>query len=146
MNIVITSSDLYSKLAITTLKSLFINNQNVADITIYYIGDHLSNSSYKNLEDLVLEYNRKIIFLSMPEYLNNLSGSNRNGQTVFCYCYFQEILPKNVDKVLLLEGDQIITGNLSELYDIDISNYYIAAADDLQSSVYKRKIGMSLQN
>lgn len=142
MNIVITSSDLYSKLAITTLKSLFINNKSVNEITIYYIGDNLSETSYQNLVDLVNEYNRKIVFVPMPKSFDQLTGSNRNGQTVFCYCYFQDLLPETVDKVLLLEGDQLITGDITELYDTDISDYYIAAADDLQSSLYKKKIGM----
>ena len=140
MNIVMTSSDLYSKLVITTFKSLFINNADVDDITIYYIGDKLTEQSKTNLINLVNEYNRKIVFVPMPEHFDNLAGSNRNGQTVFCYCYFQDLLP--VDKVLLLEGDQIVIGNIQELYDTDITDYYIAAADDLQSSLYKKKIGM----
>ena len=142
MNIVITSSDLYSKLAITTLKSLFINNESVKDITIYYIGDNLSETSHKNLFDLANEYSRKIVFVPMPKSFDYLTGSNRNGQTVFCYCYFQDLLPETVDKVLLLEADQIITGDITELYETDITDYYIAAADDLQSSLYKKKIGM----
>lgn len=146
MNIVITSSDLYSKLAITTLKSLFVNNERVKDITIYYIGDNLSKTSHQNLVDLVNEYNRKIVFVPMPKGFNQLTGSNRNGQTVFCYCYFQDLLPETVDKVLLLEGDQIITGDISELYETDIDDYYIAAADDLQSSLYKKKIGMKSES
>lgn len=142
MNIVMTSSDLYSRLAITTFKSLFIHNRDVDEIVIYYIGDKLSKESKNNLTNLVHEYGRKIIFITMPESFNKLTGSNRNGQTVFCYCYFQDLLPVSVEKVLLLEGDQIVTGSLGELYDTDISDCYIAAANDLQSSVYKRKIGM----
>ena len=80
-----TSSDLYSKLAISTFKSLFLNNADVDDITIYYIGDKLSEQSKTNLINLVNEYNRKIVFVPMPEHFDNLAGSNRNGQTVFCY-------------------------------------------------------------
>lgn len=140
MNIVMASSDLYSKLAVTTLKSLFIQNRDVDEIVIYYIGNQLSDESRDNLIELASEYSREIIFIPMPEHFGQLAGSNRNGQTVFCYCYFQDLLP--VDKVLLLEGDQIVTGNLTELYGTDITEYYIAAADDLQSRVYKKKIGM----
>jgi len=142
MNVVMASSDLYSKLAITTFKSLFINNQDVDEIVIYYIGDKLTDESKINLINLVNEYNRKILFIPMPEYFDQLTGSNRNGQTVFCYCYFQDILPETVDKVLLLEGDTIVTGSIKEFWDTDVTDYYIAAADDLQSSIYKKKIGM----
>lgn len=146
MNIVMTSSDLYSKLAITTFESLFIHNKDVDQITIYYIGDKLTAKSRNNLISLVDKYGREIIFLPMPKNFDKLTGSNRNGQTVFCYCYLQDLLPASVEKVLLLEGDQIVTGDLTELYNTDISGYYIAAADDLQSSVYKRKIGMKVSS
>lgn len=142
MNIVFASSDLYSKLGIVTIKSLFMNNTEIDKITIYYICDGISNDNIKNLKKLADDYKRNIVFLDMPEHLSSLSGSNRNGQAVFCYCYFQDILPKTVEKILLLEGDTIVTDSLKEFYDTDISNYYIAAADDLQSKWYKRKLGM----
>ena len=142
MNIVISTSNLYSKLAVTTLKSLFINNKDIDEIEIYYIGDRLSEESRDNIIHVAREYNRQIHFITMPERLYEFAGSNRNGQTVFCYCYLQELLPIEIDKVLLLEADQIIRGNIKELYDTDINDYYIAATDDLQSSIYKKKIGM----
>ena len=134
MNIVFASSDLYSKLGIVTIKSLLMNNLNAEQITIYYIGDGLSEDSISDLTSLADEYHRQIIFLTMPKTFEGLSGSNRNGQTVFCYCYFQDILPQSVDKVLLLEGDTIITGSLEDFYNTDIEDQYIAAADDLQSN------------
>lgn len=142
MNIVFASSDLYSRLGIVTIKSILINSTDINQITIYYIGNGITDRSKKDLVDLVTSYNRNIIFLPMPEYFNSLKGSNRNGQTVFCYCYFQDILPESVEKVLLLEGDTMVTHSLKEFYETDITNYYIAAVDDLQSKWYKRKLGM----
>ena len=142
MNIVMASSDLYSKLAIVTLKSLFINNIDVEEIVIYYIGDRVTDENRDNLINLANEYSRKIVFIEMPESFGEFAGSNRNGQTVFCYCFFQDLLPADVDKVLLLEGDQIVVDSIKDLYNTDISDFYIAAADDLQSSLYKKKIGM----
>lgn len=95
MNIVMTSSDLYSRLAITTFKSLFIHNRDINEIVIYYIGDQLTDESRNNLTRLVNEHDapgrsRRIIFIPMPDGFERLTGSKRNGQTVFCYCYFQE--------------------------------------------------------
>lgn len=146
MNIVFASSDLYSKLAIVTIKSLLMNNMDSNEIVIYYIGDNITNESKVNLTNLVREYSRKIIFLKMPKEFNHFSGSNRNGQTVFCYCYFQDILPKNVDKVLLLEADTIVMGHLDEFYNINMNDYYIAAVDDMQSRWYKQKLGMKKES
>ncbi len=142
MNVVFASSDLYSRLALVTVKSLLMNNTEAAGINIYYIGYQVSEENQQCLKDLVAEYNRKIVFIPFPSVLDSFSGSNRNGQTVFSYCFFQDILPLDVDKVLLLEGDTIVTGSLAEFYETDLSDYYIAASDDLQSKWYKRKLGM----
>ncbi len=143
MNVVITSSDLYSRLAIVTIKSLLMNNTKANSINIYYVGDNISDENQICIKDLVNEYKRNIEFIPLPSQYGSFEGSNRNGQTVFSYCFFQDILPDSVDKVLLLEADAIVTGSLEELYQTDISDYYIAAADDLQSKWYKRKLGMN---
>ncbi len=142
MNVVFASGDQYSRLAIVTIKSLLMNNTEAPGINIYYISNGISEESQQYLKDLVAEYNRKIVFIPFPSELDSFPGSNRNGQTVFSYCFFQDILPSDVDKVLLLEGDTIVTGSLEDFYETDLSDYYIAAADDLQSKWYKRKLGM----
>ncbi len=142
MNVVFASGDLYSRLAVVTIQSLLINNEQAESIDIYYIGDNISEENQQILSDLVAVYKRHIEFLPLPKEMDAFNGSNRNGQTVFSYCFFQDILPDSVDKVLLLEADAVVTGSLEEFYHTDLSGCYIAAADDLQSKWYKRKLGM----
>ena len=142
MNIVFATSDLYSKPAHIALQSMLMKNADVDDITIYYIGNELTDESKERLQKLIDQYNRRIVFILMPEYLNSISGLIRTNAIAYTYCYFQDILPNSVDKVLLLEGDIIVTDDLTELYSIDISDYYLAAADDLQSKWCKEKVGI----
>ena len=94
------------------------------------------------LQKLAKEYQRKITFYEMPNYLNNVSGLLRTNAIAYTYCYFQDILPSNVEKVLLLESDTIVTDSLEEFYNTNITDYYLAATDDLQSKYCKEKIGM----
>lgn len=142
MNIVFATSDLYSKPALVTIKTLLMNNTSVEDINIYYVENNVSDENKKMITDLVKTYQRKIIFIPMPEEYLSIEGLMRTNAIVYSYCFFQDILPKEVDKVILLEGDSIVTGDLSEMYDMDIDDYYVGAADDLQSKWYKRKLGM----
>lgn len=142
MNIVFATSDLYSKPAHITLKSLFVNNESVDDITVFYIENGLTEESKDRLKKLTDEHNRKIVFIPMPEWLNSISGFIRTNVIAYTYCYFQDILPKNVERVLLLEGDTIVTDDLSEFYNMDIDDYYLAATDDLQSKWCKKKVGI----
>lgn len=142
INIVFATSDLYSKPAHITLKSMLMNNQAVEAIHVYYVGNGLTDESKERLTVLINEYGRDITFLAMPERLKEISGLLRTNAVAYSYCYFQDILPDNVDKVLLLEGDTIVVGDLTEFYRIDISDYFLAATDDLQSKYCKKKVGM----
>ena len=142
MNIVFATSDLYSKPAHITLKSMLVNNRDVEEINVYYVENGLTDESKKRLQKLIDQYYRTIVFIPMPEWLNSISGLLRTNAIAYTYCYFQDILPHTVDKVLLLEGDTIVTDNLTEFYDIDISDYYLAATDDLQSKWCKEKVGI----
>ena len=143
MNIVFATSDLYSKPAHITLKSMLMNNVNVDDITVYYVMNGLTDESRKRLRELVIEYDRSIEFIEMPEWLNSISGLMRTNAIAYTYCFFQNILPQSVDKILLLEGDTIVTDNLMEFYNMDITDYYLAAVDDLQSKWCKEKVGIN---
>lgn len=142
MNIVFATSDLYSRPAVVTIKSLLMNNTKAKEINIYYIGNGISETNRGIIKRLVVEYGRKIEFIEMPESLNDISGFIRTNIITYSYCYFQDILPADVDKVLLLEGDTMVLGDVEELYNMDISDCYLAAADDLQSKYFKDKVGL----
>lgn len=55
-----------------------------------------------------------------------------------------ELLP-DLDKILYLDADIAVNKNISELYDTDISEYYLAGVEDLFLKLenYKTKIGFS---
>lgn len=142
MNIVYATSDLYSRPALISLKTLLMNNQEEEEINIYYVENGISDTNKGLLEDLVQEYKRKIVFVPMPKRCFEIEGLIRTDPVVYSYCYFQDVLPSTVDRVLLMESDAIVTGKLKEFYSIDIEDYYLAAVDDLQSRWYKRKLGM----
>ena len=142
MNIVFATSDLYSNLALITIKSLLMNNIESEKINIFYIGNKISEENKNNINQLVSEYGRHIEFMEMPENMCPIEGLLRKDTIVYSYCYLQEILPQNVEKVLLIESDVIIRGSVKELYSLDITDYYLAASDDMQSKWYKKRLGI----
>lgn len=142
MNIVFATSDLYSKPAHITLKSVLMNNKEADEITVYYVMNGLTDESRKRLQNLIAEYDRYIEFIEMPKWLDTVSGLMRTNAIAYAYCFFQEILPESVDKILLLEGDTIVTDNITEFYNIDVTDYYLAATDDMQSKWCKEKVGI----
>lgn len=142
MNIIFATSDLYSRPAMVTLKTLLMNNTRADAIDIYYIENGLSDYNRDSIQQLVESYGRTIQFFSMPQSYTQIKGLIRTNAVVYSYCFFQDILPENIEKAILLEADSIVTDDLTEMYSMDITNYYLAAADDLQSKWYKRKLKM----
>ncbi|MCD7824755.1 MAG: glycosyltransferase family 8 protein [Clostridiaceae bacterium] len=143
MDIVLATSDVYSKPALVTLKSVFINNRNVDVLNIHYVGNGLTENNKNLLIGLTEEYGRKIFFYEIPKECENIGGLLRTNPIVYSYCYFQDILPVSVNKVLLLEGDTIVVKDLTEMFNTDISEFYLAATDDLQSKYCKRRVGIN---
>ncbi len=142
MNIVYATSDLYSKPALISIKTLLMNNTTVDEIHIYYIEHGVSDENKDLLRALIEEYHRQIDFIPMPETFSQIEGIMRADHVVYSYCFFQDILPETVDKVLLLEGDSIVVGDLTELYGMDITDYYFAAADDMQNKNIHKGLGL----
>ena len=142
MNIVFATSDLYSRPAVVTIQSLLMNNQEVEDLHIYYIENEISKSNRDIISRLVLKYNRQIDFIKMPDELRHISGLMRTNVITYSYCFFQDILPIDVEKVLLIESDTLVLRNLTSLYATNIDDFYVAAADDLQSRYCKEKVGI----
>lgn len=147
MNIVYATDDLYSELVLVSLKSLFMNNEAANEINIYIVEDHVSKANQRLLMKLAAEYKRNLAFVSLPEeyaaFYSSVKGQKRVSPVVYSYCFLQDILPKEIDRVLLLEGDELIMGDIEPLYETDLSGCYFAAADDLQSKWFKKKLGMS---
>lgn len=142
MNIVYATSDLYSKPALISIKTLLMNNVNVDEIHIYYVEHGVSDKNKGLIRALVEEYHRQIDFIPMPESFSQVEGIMRADHVVYSYCFFQDILPKNVNKVLLLEADSIVVGDLTELYSMDITDYYFAAADDMENKNIHKGLGL----
>lgn len=143
MNIVYATSDLYSRPAVVSIKSLLMNQKNTEIIHIYYIENGIADENKKLIRQLVEEYGGKIDFIAMPNLCSRVGGLLRTNAVTYSYCFFQDILPKTVDRVLLLEADTLVAGDLTKMYETDLEGYYIAASDDFQSRWYKRKLGMN---
>lgn len=115
------------------LTSLLLNNQNI-NINIYVIiGDNVTDEDTEILNKQVLKYNQKILFIKLDSEQYKFCPIRR-GDKVSLAAYYRilapEILPKEINKVLYLDCDIIINGDLKPFYNMDIENYSCAAVFD----------------
>lgn len=101
---------------------------------VYILGDDVSEESRKRFEELNTA-KFKVIFLAVSneEYLRLaetcLTVGTHVSKTALFKFNLPEILPE--DKVLYLDCDVIVNKSVSELFRTDISEKYVAAADDM---------------
>jgi lipopolysaccharide biosynthesis glycosyltransferase len=132
MDILITSSEKYYKYTKVALYSFFVNNKGshnihfINDLQYFIINDFKTFCS--NHHSIGYSYN--LSKLDLPIEATNMQHWNYT--TLFRLLAFK-VLPKTVDKVILIESDVIIKSNLNDLYNLNIDSYAFALSHENRS-------------
>lgn len=106
------------------------------------IDDSVSEANKKRLTQVALDGGHRIRFhlLDKKEFIS--VNSRVNNYTIGTM--FRVVLPEilsEISKIIYLDADIIVNRNIKDLWDIDISGYYMAAVPDM---ITKRRIGLPL--
>lgn len=124
----------YVKYCAVTLVSLFLNNRKER-FSVHIIADGLTDYDKDILSDLVAGYGNKICFYPPDKKL--LEGftirkfSKRITLATYYRCILSEILPDTVDRVLYLDCDIIVAGDVCPLWNIKLAGVGVAAVEDV---------------
>lgn len=148
MNIVYHASDSFAKVTGTSIVSIFENNKDADDITIYIIEKKFTDVNKKKMKELADKYARKIEFIPMPDIneIENLGLKKIKEKWIFdsyCRLFLDKLLPESVDKVLYLDGDVLNTSSLKELWGMDLEGSCAAAVIDCLGEKYYQLLGLS---
>lgn len=143
MNIIYASDDNYAWLMGVSMVSLFENNRDCKEINVYLFGDKISIENEKKLCQAAELYGRNLEIIDvnkliLPEKLY----SGRYPKSAFSRLFAFDLLPQEVDRVLYLDCDIIVDGNIEELYSHAMDDKIIWAVKDCVSKAYKQKIGI----
>ena len=131
-NILCATDDNYVPYCGIMLTSLFENNKEL-NFCIYILAEHLSEKSRNEFATLAKKYSQKIEIITVDS--KRLKDCPiRTGDHVSIVTYYRLLapilLPSDVDKILYLDCDMIINGNISALYNEDIKEHPIAMSKD----------------
>lgn len=115
---------------IVTMTSLLENKSDTTEYEFYMLlsGDFLESNKQK-LTSLTERYNCKINLIDMADHYSN----DRTDGHLTTAMYYRLQLPwllEKESKCLYLDGDTIVTGDLSEMYNVDMEDYYLAGVKD----------------
>ncbi len=145
VNIAFCINDNYVEQLIVVLWSIMKNLTTGRNLNVWIVSSDMSDASKNYLRKLRLGFkNLHLNFLDIDA--KELTQLPRTIDYISAETYYRYLLPNllpNIDKVLYMDADIVVNGDISSLYDTDISKYYMAGGYDLyiDDIKYKSKIG-----
>ncbi len=126
--------DKYIQHLCTTITSILVNNK-FSDFTFHILYSSLTDKSKKNLESLKKIKNFNIEYYDIHNFDFSSVPLKINHISVASYYRFalSEVIPDGIEKLMYLDCDIIVDGDISELWNTDIEGYWAAAVEDLFS-------------
>lgn len=143
MNIVYTCDNNFVWIMGISMISLFENNRECNNIHVYLLGDGISEDNRQTLSDIASKYYRTFTLINVPDLnIPEKLSSTRWPKSAFTRMFAGELLPKEIDKVVYLDCDTIISASIEDLSLYPTDNYAICGVKDCVSRPYKDKIGI----
>ena len=134
INILCATDDYFAPYCGIMLTSVFENNQKHKCCVYIFISQPLKKKNTKRFVKLGDKYGQTISFIQVDissyNYDQLIHEGDRVSVATFYRLYAGELLPQSVNRVLYLDGDIIVTGDLSQLWGIDMTGRAVAAVDD----------------
>lgn len=145
MNIVYASDDNFAEILGVSMLSLFENNKDVADITVYVLDSGITDENKSRFNVLATQYNRNIQFISTSQVSSKLNGikQDRGGASQFARLFLTQLLPETCERVLYIDCDTIIRHSLVELYNTDFEGKVVCGVMDCISKQHRARLGIS---
>lgn len=130
----------YIKQTIISMISLL--KSNCYPIEFWIVSDRLSDENRELLLDKTAEYERTVQFLDIESVLNGvvLSGEGRHPRTIYAKLFLSKWVHR--ERVLYLDSDTVVTGELEELWNRNMKNELVAGVQMPYSNDLKSKMNL----
>jgi len=147
--------DAFAKYCAVSIKSLITNSSKDYNYKIYILHTTISDNMKIHFDSLSTEQHL-IEFFDVSEFLdkikNELPIRHYYSKTTYYRLFIAEQFTQ-YDKAIYLDSDTIVEGDISEMYNYDVSNYYLGACHEqvmIQVDVYgtyvEEVLGISRHN
>lgn len=143
MNVLYASNDGYAGLLGVSLYSLLENNQAVEEINIYILDNGISKKNTEKLLNMIERFGRVGTLIDISDLESRFGfeiHSSGYNITTFARLFIDDLLPKEIEKVLYLDSDIIVRDSIESLWNTDISECQMAAVVEVYMPQDKKSI------
>ena len=148
MNLVYTTDNNFIPQVAAGMCSVMENNREMDWIHFYIVSDGVTPENQAQLSALVRQYGRELTVIELDEiasYFDFEFDTLGWRPVILARLLLDRLLPPDVDRVLYLDGDTIVRGNLAELWQTDMGDAVIGACVE-PTMDKQRKIALGMEN
>lgn len=144
INLCFVTDDGYSMPTCVTITSILMNKNKTTNYNIYILCSNVNEKNKMKFMELNQEkFNIYLIDLENKFAADDYKIPGIPATPTSIYKFFIPDILKNIDKVIYLDGDIIVTSDLSELYTYELNDKILAAVKDTnglnnKSSIYNK--------
>lgn len=139
--IVLAADYRYAEQVTTTIKSILAHN---SFVKFYLIHNDFPSEWFSHINQKMTPFHSEIISkridVSHFEHFSQYTYPHILSSATF----FRYAIPSVIDedKLLYLDSDLVVNGNLTSLFNIDLEHHYIAAVKDIIADKYHKKVNI----
>lgn len=141
VNVAFTIDNNYPIFTLLAINSILYNNYSNSNYHFYIVENNLSELNKSKMRNYIEKANNTHVFKSEIEFIDVNTDKIDGGNYLFAFSnritpiaiariMLPELLP-DLDKVLYLDGDILVTTDLYNLYRVDLGNYVAGMAPNI---------------
>lgn len=139
--IVLITDENYVNPTIVTITSALANKYNNTDYQFYILGNFLSKTSIDLFKEIP-----NVEVINFTQAFKEFEGTHQHVSAAALLKFKIPDIFSDIEKILYIDTDVIIQKDLSELFNLDISNCYAAAVKDIECMMHgKHHVRLNLQ-
>jgi lipopolysaccharide biosynthesis glycosyltransferase len=139
----------YVKYMAVTIASILKNTQNEVSLCFHVINDgYISTENIDKIDKLHNIREFTIIWYPMNRQMHHeqRQDTRQDIPMVINYRLLMASILKDVDKIIFLDADLIVVGNLIELWNTNVFDYYVASTPTSDFSLHNYKQSLGIPN
>lgn len=106
-------------------------------ITFHLINCSISPESIRKLQDLIDRHNGQLEIYQPDDQLYRGLPTLRYGEAVYQRINLPEYIPSDIGRILYIDADTLVLGDLDELWQLDLRDHLVAAVENLSPRACK---------
>lgn len=148
MNVLYTFNEKFVPQVMASITSIMENNKQMDNIHFFLMTLNVCDDTEKDIEKYICDNKREVSFIHLKEMSKYFKFDFKTtgwNPVILARLLIDKLLPNNIDRILYLDGDTIVRGDLSRLWTLDLGNNILAMGNE--PTVDKnRKNSLGLKN